>query len=164
MVAKSIFVMTTAVIGLCAAGQSAAAQEIVFTSTCQDVGHSAPEPLGDRDGHMISVADYSCHVDTSPMSGAVMTGTIIWEWDGPNATMLSNTGVLRMPGGTMAYSDSGGKIALTMADGKVTGFTASGVGKATLATGAAASLAGKTTNWTAKSIGSGQFTVEDRWQ
>ncbi len=93
-----------------------------------------------------------------------MTGTIIWERDGPNATMLSNTGVLRMPGGTMAYSDSGGKIALTMADGKVTGFTASGVGNATLATGAAASLAGKTTNWTAKSIGPGQFTVEDRWQ
>lgn len=119
--------------------------------------------IGDRDGHQISVADYSCHVDTGPMSGALMTGTVTWEWNGPNGVLLSNSGVLRMPGGTMAYRDSAGQIALTIVDGKVTGFTASGKGEAVLATGAAASLAGKTTNWTAKSAG-GQFAVEDRWQ
>ena len=64
----------------------------------------------------------------------------------------------------MVYRDSDGKLALTMADGKVTGFTASGKGQAILATGSAASLGGKTTNWTPKSTGPGQFAVEDKWQ
>ena len=93
-----------------------------------------------------------------------MTGSAIWEWNGTEAVMLSNSGVLRTPDGTMVYRDSDGKLALTMADGKVTGFTASGKGQAMLATGSAASLGGKTTNWTAISTGPGQFAVEDKWQ
>ena len=59
------------------------------------------------------------------MSGGVSTGTIIWEWDGTNAVLLSESGVIRKPGSTLAYRGTEGKLALTMADGKVTGFTAS---------------------------------------
>ena len=49
-----------------------------------------------------------------------------------------------------------------MTDGKVTGFTGSGKGTAVVATGSAASMAGKSDTWTAKSTGMGQFSVEDK--
>jgi hypothetical protein len=69
MFMKSVCGVATAIIALSAAAPNAIAQEITFASTCQGVGNGAPEPLGDRDGHTISVADYSCHVDSGPMSG-----------------------------------------------------------------------------------------------
>ena len=53
-----------------------------------------------------------------------------------------------------------GKISLTVTDGKVTGWTGSGRNTYELATGSAASLAGKSTTYTAKSTGPGQFTME----
>ena len=53
------------------------------------------------------------------MSGAVLTGTTIWEWNGPNAVLLSSNGVIRKPGATVVYQNTGGTLALTMADGKV---------------------------------------------
>ena len=94
------------------------------------------------------------------MSGAVLTGTNIWEWNGPNAVLLSGNGVIRKPGGTVAYQNTGGSLALTMTDGKVTGFTASGKGDEKLATGSLAALAGKPYTWTVKPAGPGQYTVE----
>jgi hypothetical protein len=47
-----------------------------------------------------------------------------------------------------------------LADGKVTGFTATGKGRYLLATGSAASLAGKTFSFTAKPTGAGQWETE----
>ena len=97
------------------------------------------------------------------MSGGVSTGTIIWEWDGTNAVLLSESGVIRKPGSSLVYRGTEGKLALTMADGKVTGFTASLKGQQQLATGSAASLAGKSYNLTSKSTGPSQWTVEVKW-
>ena len=94
------------------------------------------------------------------MSGAVLTGTTIWEWNGPNAVLLSSNGVIRRPGATVVYQNTGGTLALTMTDGKVTGFAASGKGDEKLATGSLATLAGKPYTWMAKPSGPGQFTLE----
>ncbi|HZZ22816.1 MAG TPA: hypothetical protein VFE60_09685 [Roseiarcus sp.] len=58
------------------------------------------------------------------------------------------------------YQNNEGTLALTMTDGKVTGFTASGKGAEMLATGSLAALAGKPYTWTAKPSGPGQFTIE----
>jgi hypothetical protein len=60
----------------------------------------------------------------------------------------------------LAWKETEGNLALTMADGKVTGWTSSGRGINTLATGDWAKLAGKGYAWTAKSIGPSQYTVE----
>src|SRR6516162_8760874 len=139
---------------------NAIAQEITYTWTCQTIGADPPEALGDREGHSISVNVASCHSESEPMSGAVLTGTTIWEWDGPKAVLLSSYGVIRKPGGTVVYQNTGGSLALTMADGKVTGFTASGKGDEKLATGSLAALAGKPYTWTAKPAGPGQFTID----
>ena len=152
----------TAALAFAAFAPGAVAQEITDTYTCLSLGAGAPEPLGDRDGHSISIGEYSCRVDSGPMSGGVVTGTGILEWDGPNAVMRSNSGVMRKPGATVVYVGTEGKLALTMTDGKVTGFTASGRGTNVVATGSAASVAGKSTTWTAKSTGPGQFAIEDK--
>jgi hypothetical protein len=141
---------------------SAVAQETTFTSTCQGIGSGAPEPLGDREGHSIQTSQGSCHVDSGPMSGGILTTTDIWEWDGPNAVLLSGSGVCRKPGATLVVVDTGAKLALTMVDGKVTGWTASGRGTNVVATGSAASMAGKSYTFTAKPTGPGQFTVETK--
>jgi len=139
---------------------NAVAQEISYIWTCQTVGIDPPEALGDREGHSISVNTASCSSESELMSGATLTGTTVWEWDGPKATLLSSNGVIRKPGGMVVYQNTGGSLALTMTDGKVTGFTSSGKGDEKLATGNLAVLAGKPYTWTAKPAAHGQFTIE----
>jgi hypothetical protein len=123
-----------------------------------------PEPLGDTEGHSITVGQVTCHIDSGPLSGAILTGTDIYEWNGTNAVALSASGVVRKPGATAVYQESGGKLALTMADGKVTGWTATSRLTYVLATGGAAALAGKSFLITAKPTGPGQFTAEAKEQ
>lgn len=147
-------------IAFAAFAPNAVAQEITYTWTCQNVGTGAPEALGDREGHSIEVDVSSCYSESEQMSGAVLTGTNIWEWNGPNAVLLSGNGVIRKPGGTVVYQNTGGSLALTVTDGKVTGFTASGKGDEKLATGSLAALAGKPYSWTVKPAGPVQYTVE----
>jgi hypothetical protein len=127
---------------------------------CHSVGNSTPEPLGDRDGHSISVAEVSCRVEGGLTDGGILTGTGITEWDKTNGVLLSGSGVTRKPGATTAYRNTEAKVALTLADGKVVGSTGSGRGLFTMATGTAASLSGKTYTFTFKSVGPGQ-TVFD---
>ena len=89
-----------------------------------------------------------------------MTAQEIWEWDGTNAKMLLESGVFRKPGAIVTYELTEGKLALTMTDGKVTGFTASGKGRFPTATGTAASLAGKSWTWKSWAAGAGQWEGE----
>src|SRR5208337_4800757 len=133
-----------AAIAFAAFAPGAVAEDNTVTGTCQAVGaNGAPEPLGDRDGHGIAIVQVSCRIDSGPTKGGILTGMDIWEWDGPNAVLLTGNGIVRKPGATVVYVETGGKLALTMADGKVTGFTASTRGTNVVATGSAASLAGK---------------------
>lgn len=62
---------------LLAAIPNASAQINKFSITCQNVGPFAPEPLGDRDGHALGVANYSCYADSGPWSGGVATATAV---------------------------------------------------------------------------------------
>jgi hypothetical protein len=78
--------------------QSAIAQEVMKFS-CQVVGGSGtPEPLGDREGHNITVLTASCRSAGGVLDGALTTAQEIWEWDGTNAKMLLESGVIRKPG------------------------------------------------------------------
>ena len=151
-----------AALAFAAFAPSAVAQENTsWIYTCQGVGASQPEPLGDKEGHSISVGEYSCRAGPGPQAGGVMTGVDSWEWNGPNAVMLFSNGVVRKPGATVVYKNTEAKLTLTMTDGKVTGWTAAGGGVDMLATGDWASMAGKRYHWTAKSVGPGsQFTVK----
>jgi hypothetical protein len=128
---------------------------------CQPVGGRAPEPLGDREGHAILVTEGNCRVESGALSGGVLTDISIWEFDGTKAVRLTESGIIRKPGATVVINGTGRNFALTITDGKVTGWTASGRDNYLMATGSAASLAGKSFTWTAKPTGlAGQSTVE----
>jgi hypothetical protein len=150
-----------AAIALSAFAPVAVAEELTMTLTCQIVGTGPLEPLGDRDGHAISVAESSCRIESGPMSGGVVTAHDIWEWDKTNGILLSASGVIRKPGATVVFRDTEGKLSPIVSDGKITGWTASARGSFPLATGDAATLSGKSYTLTARPTGpSGQFTAE----
>jgi|SRR6516164_3271033 hypothetical protein len=149
----------TAALAFAAFAPSAIAQE-VMKFTCQAVGTIAPEPLGDREGHSITVLTASCRSAGGVLDGAVTTAQEIWEWDGTNAKMLLESGVIRKPGALATFELTEGKLALTMTDGKVTGFTASGKGRWPTATGTAASLAGKSGTFKSWPTGAGQWEAD----
>jgi hypothetical protein len=102
-----------AAIAFAAFAPGAVAQDNTGTRTCQFIGSNVPEPLGDREGHSIQISQASCHIDSGPISDAIMTTTDIWEWDGTNAVLLSGSGIARKPGATLVVVATGGKLALT---------------------------------------------------
>ena len=90
-------VATVAAAATVAFASGANAQETTQILSCQDIGPSAPEPLGDREGHSILTATVSCRVDLGFMGGGVLTGTDIWEWNGPKAVLLSEAASFASP-------------------------------------------------------------------
>jgi hypothetical protein len=136
---------------------SATAQELHSHNICRDLGAFTPEQLGDREGHALSIGQSSCQTTEGPGAGAVQTETNMWEWDGLKAKELSGYGVARKPGATFAFQHTDGTLEVTMTDGKPSGWTASGHGIVTLATGSWASFNGKTYEWTGKGTGLNVF-------
>ena len=135
---------------------------LTYKLLCQTIGTSPQEPLGDRESHAVSVTSYTCRVEGGPLDGGVMTGTSIYEWDKTNATGLSGNGVARKAGAMFVYQLGEFKATRTMADGKVTGFVATGQGTYKMATGSAAFLAAKTFTYTARNSGSNQFEIDTK--
>ena len=130
---------------------------------CQDVGTSAPEPIGDAEGHALLTDTFSCRLTAGPMAGGLLTGTIAWEMNKGEGTLISGTGVIRKPGSLVVYKDTEGTFKLTMDDtGHVTGFTGSGAATWVFASGDAAALKGKVLPWTAKATGPGTFSVDEK--
>jgi hypothetical protein len=148
------------VIAFALAVPSATAQELHGHNVCRSVGAFTPEQLGDRDGHALSITESSCQVTEGPTAGAVQDETNVLEWDGPKAKELSAYGVARKPGATYAFQHTDGTLEVTMTDGKPSGWTASGHGIVTLATGSWASLNGKKFEWTGKGTGPNVFEAD----
>lgn len=144
------FALTTA---FAFAAPGAAAQELHGHDVCRQVGAFAPEPLGDRQGHALSITQDSCQTTEGPTAGAIMSSSSVLEWDGAKAKSLSAYGVARKPGATLAFQGVDGAVDVIMNDGKPTGWTASGHTLITLATGSWASLKGKTVEWASKGTG-----------
>lgn len=142
-------------------GASSFAQTpLTYKCLCQNVGIAPQEPLGDREGHAVSVGNYSCRVEGGPFDGAVMTGTTVYEWDKTIAVGLSGNGIGRKPGVTWVYQLGDFKHVLTMAEGKVTASVGTGQGTYKMATGSAASLSGKTFSYVTRASGPGQFVID----
>jgi hypothetical protein len=150
----------SAAIVFAALGREVGAQESPGKYNCQAFGSGVPEVLGDD--LLISTDEYTCHIDSGPMSGGVLTGRSIWKWNGPNAVLVSGSGIARKEGAAWVFVQTEGKIAVTMVGGKATGFGASGKGRIAVANGGAASQAGKLTTWTVAPTGLRQFTVEEQ--
>lgn len=127
---------------------------------CLANGNSPPEALGDRQGHAISVSEFTCRMEGGPLDGGVGTGTQVYEWEGVKGVGKAGFGVGRSSGGKVVYVNTEITNTLTVTDGKVTGFVATGRGYYPVATGTAQALVGKTYSFITKSTGPGQFTVE----
>lgn len=150
-------------VGALMASSAVYSQSLTQKSVCVSVGSagsSAMEPLGDREGHSISVSQYACRVEGGVLDGGVLTGNNIFEWNGTNGIFVAGTGVIRKPGSTVSFNVLDGKISPIVTDGKVTGFAGSGRGKYQIAVGPSSPLAGKTYNYTFKFTGPGQFVIE----
>lgn len=95
------------------------------------------------------------------MKGGLMTGSHVYEWQGPKAVGKGGYGVIRKPGGSMlVFVPSEMQNTLQLKDGKVVGFNATGQGTYTFASGDAASLNGRTYSYVAKPTGPGRFRVD----
>jgi hypothetical protein len=129
-------------------------------SICQSVDDGAPQPIGDREGHMMAVYAVTCRVVEGEPSGGVSSGRVIIEWDKSHASLIAGGGVMRSPGSLSVFQNIEEHGDATVADGKVTGFASSGRGKVIWASGAAASAVGKSYSYTTKSTGPGQVVVE----
>ena len=147
-------------IAFAVAAPNATAQELHGHNVCRSVGAFTPEQLGDREGHALSIGQSSCQVTEGPVAGGVQTETSMLEWDGPKAKELTGYGVTRKPGATYAFQHTDGTLEVTMTDGKPTGWTASGHGIVTLATGSWAPLNGKKYEWTGKGTGPDVFEAD----
>lgn len=139
---------------------SFAQASIAYRALCQNSGTSPLEPIGDRDGHSISVIQQSCRIEGGPMDAAILTGTIVYEWDKANGTGLAGQAIARKGGAAVVLQLGDFKNTLTMTDGKVTGFLGTGQGTYKLATGAAAVLAGKTFIYIARPSAPGQYVID----
>ena len=131
-------------------------------STCMNAGPNVPEPLGDRDGHAVQVSDGTCMTEGGLLEGTVMTQHTIWELDKGVLNILSAHGVSRKPGTTVSYRVTNGALTFMMKDGKPAGWTASGKGVYTLATGSAAALMGKTFSWNGSATGPRSYVIETK--
>jgi len=107
--------------GVLAASSPAQAAE-GYKFTCQGVGVNTVEPVGDRDGHAVTISEYSCRAESGRAEGGVVTGANTYERDKGVATLLAGNGVIRKPGSIAVYQFIEARNAFTMADGKVTGF------------------------------------------
>jgi hypothetical protein len=132
--------------------------------TCRSIGAFTPEQLGDREHHAIAITQESCQTTEGPTTGSVSNGTAMMEWDGPRAKELSGFGVGRKPGATLAFQDLDGQVDVTMADGKPTGWIATGHAIITMATGTWAPLKGKTLSWTEKPTGPNVSETDYTWK
>jgi hypothetical protein len=145
-----------AAVAFVAAAPRAVAEEVA-KNACQEIGHGSFESLGDREGHGILIVSASCRVESGPLEGGVLTAQYVWEWDKTTAALTFGGGIVRKAGATVVYQYTEGKTTLIMTDGKVTGYTSSGKGRWAVASGSAASLAGKTFTWESKPTGVGQY-------
>ncbi len=131
--------------------------------SCQFVGKSADEPLGDREGRTMMVDDYVCVATTGPLSGAVDTGRSVSVFDKSGGTLVTGTGVIRTPDATAVYLMTDQKIELVLSHDKVVGVTSTGHGRYVMAAGSAASISGKSFTITTRMTGPRQFVAEEKF-
>jgi hypothetical protein len=146
-------------LGLISASGSAMA-ETVGRFECSIVGAVSQDPIGDKDGHRIVTALYSCLGVEGLLKGALYSGSSTSEWDGPQGKYYSGGGIIRAVGGLAVTQLTEGTGSAVMKDGKPAGNEASGKGLIKFASGTLAALSGKADRWEAKPAGFGRFSLE----
>ena len=92
--------------------------ETVGRLECSVVGAVSPDPIGDKDGHLLRSNQYSCLGMEGLLKGAVYSGSSTSEWDGSQGTYLSGGGIIRVAGGLAVTQITEGTGSIVMKDGK----------------------------------------------
>ncbi len=142
-----------------ALGGTLAQTPLTIKFSCLSISR-APEALGDREGHSLQIAEFTCRAEGGPLDGAVGPGSGLNEWNGPNGVGLARYGIYRKSGMHAAWINTDEKFTLTMVDGRPVGSTFSGRGRFLIATGSSAVLSGKPYSFTGKTTGPGQFVFD----
>jgi hypothetical protein len=142
-----------------AAPELALAQADPVRTLCTNHGPNLTEPVPGREAQSFLAAAATCVVQGGPMNGAVETQHNLWHYDKGAGTLLSGQAMARMPGGLGVTVISEGTLTFQTTDGKVTGWSAAGKGRVTLAAGTGAALAGKRIGWTASPTGPRSYVV-----
>ena len=140
--------------------QPARAQDNTDVYACQYIGSITSEPLGDREGHVLRITDASCLVTAGPLSGGISTVRSIWDGDKTGGVLLAGEAVTRKPGGMAVNTLTDGKLEFKLSDGKVVGVISTGHGRYVMAVGSAAAVAGKAFEFSTKTTGPGQYSIE----
>lgn len=155
------FVATVVCSTLCLAIESGVAlADSVGRWECSIVGTVSQEPIGDRDGHRIVSFQYSCFGVDGLLKDTVYTAFGISEWDGPQGKFLSAGGIVRAPGALAVTQITEATGSVIMKDGKPAGNNTSGKAQFPFASGALATLSGKTVKFESKPAGAGRFTID----
>lgn len=135
-------------------------QPVTYRVLCTNYGAGWSEPIGDREGHSLQVAEASCTMQGGPMDGAVGTQQVVWEFDKGVGTFLSAHTVYRKPGAMAVTVGRSGRIQLQFTDGRLTGWTGNGAAVFSMATGSASALEKRTASWTGRPTGNRTYVLE----
>lgn len=127
---------------------------------CSIVGTPSQDPIGDRDGHRLVSAQYSCFGVEGLLKGVLYTTATTSEWDGSQGIYFVGGGIIRAPGGIAVTQLTEGQGSTVMKDGKPAGNEVSGKGQVKFASGAFAELSGRAIKFEAKPAGFNRFGLE----
>ena len=151
-------IQAAAALAIAMAGAPALAQS--WQATCEYVGAPTREPVGDQENHALGAVQYTCRVLDGPLANAVLTGSNLFEWNGPNATALYAEGVYRKSGTLAVFRVTDLHATLQMAGGKPVGNTTDGTGMFHFGSGEAASFARRAFKFSSRGTASNQFLMD----
>jgi hypothetical protein len=131
-------------------------------ASCTTDRQTPPEPLGDRLGHAVQLVSATCTGATGAREGHVTTIQALWEQDLAGSKLVTGDAIVRERGAVMAYHLTEGVQYPVMKDGRAAGWTATGRGIYTIASGIAASLLHRTFSWIARSTSAQGWLLELR--
>lgn len=152
----TVFCSTLSLIG---AGGFALA-ETIGRYECSIIGTTSVEAIGDRPGHSLANAQFSCFGVEGLLKGAVYTASNISEWDGPQGRFVSAGGIHRTPGGLAVTQAIEGTASVVVRDGKSVGTESSGSAVFKFASGVLVALSGKSVKFISRPGSAGRFDLE----
>jgi hypothetical protein len=150
-----IAVPAAALLAMLGAAPAAGVERL--SASCMNSAPAVAEPVGDRLGHAVQLVTATC---TGSGMDDVTTIQAVWEQDLARSQLLSGDGVVRQRGSLLAYHLSEGVQYPVIKEGRPAGWTATGRGIYTLATGAGAALLNRTFSWIARSTGPQRWLME----
>lgn len=137
------------------------AADIRYHSDCRIVETGKLKQFGNQ-GQNAEITHFKCRITGGLLDGFAVTGTNIWEPDQRGGrTLLGSLAIGQKTGSTIVYEVHQGTRKRRTTRGRLVGWESTSLGSYRLATGSAASLAGKTFKSVARYSGPGTFTIDN---